>query len=61
MNFENQAAKILKLHPLNITLLQKTKNVINSQIFFSLIASNQSNIVITTENVLEEIKIVPLM
>ena len=61
MNFENQAAKILKLHPLNITLLQKTKNVINSQTFFSLIASNQSNIVITTENVLEEIKIVPLM
>ena len=61
MNFENQAAKILKLHPLNITLLQKTKNVINSQTFFSLIASNQSNIVITTENILEEIKIVPLM
>ena len=61
MNFENQAAKILKLHPLNITLLRKTKNVINSQTFFSLIASNQSNIVITTENVLEEIKIVPLM
>ena len=61
MNFENQAAKILKLHPLNITLLQKTKNVINSQTFFSLIASNQSNIVITTENVLEEIKIVSLM
>ena len=61
MNFENQAAKILKLHPLNITLLQKTKNVINSQTFFSLIASNQSNIVITAENVLEEIKIVPLM
>ena len=61
MNFENQAAKILKLHSLNITLLQKTKNVINSQTFFSLIASNQSNIVITTEKVLEEIKIVPLM
>ena len=61
MNFENQAAKILKLHSLNITLLQKTKNVINSQTFFSLIANNQSNIVITTEKVLEEIKIVPLM
>ena len=37
MDFENQASKILKLHLLNITLLQKTKNAINSQTYFSLI------------------------
>ena len=61
MNFENQASKILKLHPLNITLSQRTKNVINSQTYFSLIASNNSNTMIIKENVLEEIKIVPLM
>ena len=56
MDFENQASKILKLHPLNITLLQKTKNAINSQAYFSLIASNKSNIMIIKEDVQKKLK-----
>ena len=47
--------------PLNITLLQKTKNVINSKTDFYLVASNQQNIMITTEKVLWETKSVPLI
>ena len=57
MDFENQASKILKLHPLNITLLQKTKNAINSQTYFSLIASNKSNLMIIKENVQKKLKL----
>ena len=41
-----------KICPLNITLLQKTKNVKNFQTDVFLIASNQYNIMITTEKVL---------
>ena len=57
MDFENQASKILKLHLLNITLLQKTKNAINSQTYFSLIASNKSNIMIIKEDVQKKLKL----
>ena len=57
MDFKNKAWKILKIHPLNIMLLQKNKNVLNSQTYFSLIASNKSNIMIIKEDVQKKLKL----
>ena len=49
------------MRPLNITLLEKIKNVTNSETYVSLVVSKEQNIMITTEKVLEERKIVPLI
>ena len=38
-------------------LLQKNKNVLNSQTYFSLIASNKSNIMIIKEDVQKKLKL----
>ena len=46
---------------MNLTLLQKTKNVTNTKTYVYLIASDKQNIMITTEKVLEERKSVALI
>ena len=46
---------------MNITLLQKTKNVSTSKTCNNLIASDEHNIMIATKEVLEERKSVPLI
>ena len=43
---KNQAFSILKIRPLNITLLWKTKNVRNSKNYNFLIVSNYCNLMI---------------
>ena len=50
MNFQNEASEILKIRPLNITLLQKTKGLTNSKNYLLVIGNNQYNIVITAQS-----------
>ena len=49
-----------KYVPLILRYYQKLKNAINSKTYVFFIASNQKNIMITTEKVLQERKSVPL-
>ena len=58
VNFDNKGTHILKIRSLNITLLPK--NIKNFKNYIFLIASNQCNVLVTTEKVLEERRIVPL-
>ena len=57
VNFDNQASQVIKIGPLNITLLPKNYNRYNIT-FFSM-ASNQKNMLKTTEKVLEESRMSP--
>ena len=46
INFDNKASQILKKRPLNIMLLLKTKNFINSKTYFFFIACSKGHIMI---------------
>ena len=51
---ELNITQILKICPLNFTLLQKTKKLINSKKLLWFIQNNQYNIIITEKSVLRK-------
>ena len=61
MNNDNEPSQILKYAALILRYYKKIKSVINSKTYFFLLASNQTDINITTEKILEETKSVPLI
>ena len=58
--FDNQTSQILEIGPINIALLKKKFENVNFKSSLFLIESNQYNIMLTTQQVLEE-KNIPLI